>query len=184
MFTGRSVATAAQGSSESYGVDLALGFYSTLNIDAYLARTSTPGVRGDDTSSRLNLNYNGERYGLQLEHLRIGDNFNPDVGFVRRDDIQRSFASGRFSPRIRSVRRLRRLNVDVSVDYLADGIGRPETREVGGAFGLELENNDTVTVNYTRYYEFLEAPFAVITSRTLASRTRCRTPTRCPGPSR
>ena len=42
-------------------------------------------------SYRAQLDYVGDRYGVQIERLTIGDNFNPEVGFVRRDDMVRSF---------------------------------------------------------------------------------------------
>ena len=40
---------------------------------------------------------------LQLERLRVGEQFNPEVGFVRRPDIRRTLAEFRFSPRPRSM---------------------------------------------------------------------------------
>ena len=35
---------------------------------------------------------------LRAEFLKVGDNFNPEVGFLRRDDFKRSFASGALQP--------------------------------------------------------------------------------------
>jgi hypothetical protein len=161
MFTGRSVSTVNDGSAQTFGIDSTLGFGATMNVDAYLAKTRTPGVHGDDMSSRLHLNYNGGRYGLEVDHLRIGDNFNPDVGFLRRDNLHRSFASGRFSPRLTSVPHVRRFISTASYDYLTDGRGRKETTQGGGGVGLEFENNDTMNVDYFRYYELLKAPFLI-----------------------
>ena len=161
MFTNRSVSTLAVGAAQTYGIDTALGFGATLNMDAYLARTQTPGVRGDDMSSRAHLNYNGGQYGLEVDHVRVGDNFNPDIGFLRRDNFRRSFASGRYSPRNMSVPNVRRVILDGSVDHLADGDGVLETRQGGAGFGLEFENNDTMNVSYDRYYELLKAPFNI-----------------------
>ncbi len=56
-------------------------------------------MSGDDTSYRGQVDYNGDRYGVQLEHLLVGSHFNPQVGFLRRADIRRSFGQVRFSPR-------------------------------------------------------------------------------------
>ena len=39
--------------------------------------TPTDWARGDDTSYRGQLDYSGDRYGVQLERLNIGDDFNP-----------------------------------------------------------------------------------------------------------
>ena len=105
LFTGRSLSTLGDGSSQTYGLDGGLAFYDNLSINTYWAKTSTPlrrnrpGASGDDVSYRSQVNYNGDRYGVQLERLVVGDDFNPEVGFLRRDDMERSFGSLRFSPR-------------------------------------------------------------------------------------
>ena len=74
---------------------------------------------GDDLSSRAQLVYNGGQYGLEFDHLTIGDNFNPEVGFLRRDDLKRSFASARYSPRVMGIRSVRRITSDITTSKLA-----------------------------------------------------------------
>ncbi len=161
IFTGRSVSTLGMGSSETYGVDAALGFGSSLNINTFLAKTATPGIPDDDMSSRLAVNYNGDRYGLEVDRLAVGSNFRPEVGYVQRDDLRRSYALARFSPRLRSVRHLRRFLSNVSFDYIADGRGTLETREASAQVGVEFENADEIDLQHSRYYEFLKAPFRI-----------------------
>ena len=104
MFTGRSRHQLGDGSNAAYGVDGAFGFYDDLTVNTHWARTSTSGLTGNDTSYRGHLDYAGDRYGVQLEHLLIGPDFRPEVGFVRRRDMRRSFAELRFSPRPASIR--------------------------------------------------------------------------------
>ena len=90
---------AGPGAGETFGVDALYSASRSLNVNAYLARTRKPGVRGNDASGLLRLDYNTDRYGAQLEHLSVGANFNPEVGFLRRSDFRREFAMARFSPR-------------------------------------------------------------------------------------
>jgi hypothetical protein len=80
-------------------VDGTFAFFTSLNINTYWAKTETTNLRGDDTSYRLHLDYNGDRYGVQLERINVGDHFNPELGFLRRDDMLRNGAQLRFSPR-------------------------------------------------------------------------------------
>ena len=167
LVTSRSVSVVGDGSSQTYGLDAAFGFYDNVNINSYLAKTETPGLTGDDTSYRAQLDYNGDRYGLTLEQLMVGDHFNPEVGFLRRDDFRRSAASARFSPRPRSIAAIRRLSWQGNFDYLTDGAGRLETREASGQFAIEFENSDQLSVNHTRSYEFLESPFGVASGVTI-----------------
>ena len=163
LFTGRSVSTSATGtgSAETYGIDGLFSFYDNLNINTYWAKTTTPGLRGDDLSYRGQLDYSGDRYGVRAEHLVVGDHFNPEVGFLRRDDFERTFGSFRFSPRPRSISFIRKFTWSGSVDYIADRAGMLETRENQGRFGIEFESSDQFNVTYTRSYEFLEQPFRI-----------------------
>ena len=108
MFTGRSESQQRDGSNEAYGVDGMFGFFDDLTINTYWARTRTRGRTADDSSYRGQLDYTADRYALQLEHLLVGNNFNPEVGFVRRRDMRRSFGSVRFSPRPSSIDVIRR----------------------------------------------------------------------------
>ena len=167
LFTGRSVSSVGAGSAETYGVDGLFSFFDNLDINTYWAKTTTPGLPGDDLSYRGQLNYNGDRYGVQAERLVVGDNFRPDVGFLRRDDFERSFGSFRFSPRPTSIARIRKLTWAGQIDYVTDRSGMLETREAEGRFGIEFENTDQFTTSYTRSFEFLEQPFLIASGVTI-----------------
>ena len=116
LLTGRSVAQSGVGSNGLYGLDGTFGFYDNLNVNTYWARSRTEGYTGTDTSFRGQLDYAGDRYGVQLEHLIVGDDFNPEVGFVRRDDMRRSTALFRFSPRPSRMPSVRRFFYQGSLD--------------------------------------------------------------------
>ena len=161
LFTGRSVSRTGVGSNEAYGVDGLFSFYDNLNISTYWAKTRTADLGNDDISYRAQLDYAGDRYGVQLERLIVGDDFNPEVGFLRRDDFARSFGSARFSPRPESIAAIRKLTWEGRFDYITDRTGVLETRQTQGQFGIELENSDQFQLTYTRNYEFLEQPFPI-----------------------
>ena len=160
LFARRSHSTRGPGANETYGLDGTFGFFNNLAIDTYWAKTETSGL-DDDISYRGQLDYRGDRYGVRLEHLAVGTDFNPEVGFLRRQDFERSFGQFRFSPRIRSSAVIRKLSWDGELDYVTDRAGRLETRVAQGRFGVEFENSDQVDVAYTRNYEFLKRPFQI-----------------------
>ncbi len=132
LVTRRSAGQGGGGANTAYGLDGAFNFFNDLAINTYWARTETDGVSGGDTSYRAQLNFPGDRYGVQLERLRVGEHFNPEVGFVRRPDIRRTLAEFRFSPRPRSMPSIRRLVWAGSVDYFENGAGRMDTRDRTG----------------------------------------------------
>ena len=178
MFTGRSVNLAGTGKNEAYGADGTFGFFDDLTINTLWARTHTEGVsrrRPDGTrtrtdSYRAHLDYAGDRYGVQLEHLLVGDAFNPEIGFVRRRDMRRSFGLLRFSPRPQSIDWVRRFVWTGSFAYIENLAGAVETREAIGSFVLELENSDQVWLGGARWYEFLPQPFTIAPGVTLPVR--------------
>ena len=162
LFTRRSVSTRdPTGSNDAYGLDGTFGFYDNLNINTYWAETRTPGRGGDTVSYRTQLDYNGDRYGLQLERLVVGNDFNPEVGFLRRLAFERSVASARFSPRPQAIAAIRKLSWSGRVGYITDRAGVLETRDVEGQFEIEFESSDRFDVGYTRSYELLEQPFRI-----------------------
>ncbi|MBM3819596.1 MAG: carbohydrate binding family 9 domain-containing protein [Acidimicrobiia bacterium] len=167
MATARHEAGAGGADNVAYGVDGTFGFFANLAVNTYWARSKSTGVTRDDTSYRAQLDYAGDRYGVQLEHLAIGDHFNPGVGFVRRDDMRRSHAQVRFSPRPRESRLIRRWFYAGSVTYVENGAGVVETRERDGEFAIEFQNADRFRVNYNGTYEFLPAPFRIAPGVTL-----------------
>ena len=167
MATGRSVDSRGGGANYAYGLDSTFGFYDNLTINTYWARTQSEGLSDDDVSYRAQFDYNADRYGVELERLGVGANFNPEVGFTRRRDLRRNFGRFRFSPRPAGIALVRQLNWTASINYIENGAGVLETREQTGSFEAELANDDTTSVTYTRSYEFLPEPFQIARGVTL-----------------
>ncbi|OFW05424.1 MAG: hypothetical protein A3I61_14485 [Acidobacteria bacterium RIFCSPLOWO2_02_FULL_68_18] len=167
LLTGRSVGQSGSGTNALYGFDGTFGFYDNLNVNTYWARSATTARTRNDTSYRGQLDYQGDRYGAQLEHLVVGDDFNPEVGFVRRRDMRRSSAMFRFSPRPKGIRSVRKFFYSGSIDYIENGTRRLETRESRGEFAIEFQTSDRLSASVARSYEFLPRPFDIAPSITL-----------------
>ncbi len=161
MFTGRSVTQAGVGSNELFGLDGTFAFFDNLAINTFWAKTQTDGLNGDDHSYRVLFDYSGDRYGLQLDRLRVGDHFNPEVGFLRRDNIRKSFAQARFSPRPRSIQSVRKFSWIAGLNYIEDGPGQLVTRVADGEFAIELQNSDRFSLGVNDDYEYLAQPFPI-----------------------
>jgi hypothetical protein len=161
LLTSRSVGLSGTGANTAYGVDGTFAFYDNLAFNTYWAQTRTEGLKGDDTSYRAQMDYAGDRYGVQVERLVIGDNFNPEMGFLRRDNMRRSFGLFRFSPRPRLIKAVRKFSWSGSMDYITDGVGHLETRDVNGEFGIEFQSSDRFAIIYNDTYEFLPRQFEI-----------------------
>ncbi len=161
LYTGRSNGVAGPEATQAYGVDATVGFFDNWTVNTYWAKSDTPGVDDHDTSYRANVNYNGDRYGLQYETLRVDRLFNPEVGFLRRSAFDRQFASLRFSPRPTRPRRVRKYSYSLNYDYIANPEGRLESRDVNAAYGITFQNGDGFNAQVGRSYEFLPSPFTI-----------------------
>ena len=119
-------------------------------------------IPGDDESShRAQLDYMGDRYGVQLERLVVGKDFNPEIGFLRRQGFEQSFGKFRFSPRPRSIEAIRQFFWEGQLDYITDRGGVLETRQARARFAIDFENSNLFDVIYNRNYEFLHHPFSL-----------------------
>ena len=168
IFTNRSVSTRGHGSSQTYGVDSTFAFYDNLSMLGYLARTETPGLIGKDSSYQAKFDYAADRYGLQVDHLLVEDNFVPDVGFVRRGNFRRTFVEGRFSPRPQSIDRVRQFTLTGSTDYiLVADTNMLETRLNQFRFNTQFETSDQLSFTVNDNYELLAQPFSPAPSVTL-----------------
>jgi hypothetical protein len=162
LFTGRSVPSAPDLPSQTYGIDGAFSFFQNkLAAQTFWARTPTDTEGDHDASYRAQIEYGGDRYAWQLEHLAVGNEFNPDVGFVRRTDMRRSYGLFRFSPRTKSNKIIRRALYTGATTYVEGDDRRLQTRELDGEFALELHNGDRFVSGYTDIREFLPRPFTI-----------------------
>ena len=145
-----------------FGVDANLAFFRNIESTVYWARTASPHLEGQDVSYRGRFAYSGDRYGMSADHVVVGANFNPEVGFVRRDDYRRTLVTARFSPRLRTHPVLRRLSWDGNLDYVTDARARVlMDREFEGSFGLDLHNGDSARVRVSEQFERLPARFTI-----------------------
>ncbi|MDE0828325.1 MAG: DUF5916 domain-containing protein [Vicinamibacterales bacterium] len=81
-------ATGAQAGSDNYNrtyaVDGRVGLGENGQVAGFLAKTSTPGLEEDDHAYNMAWDYNSERWRFTLGYVEVADNFNPEVGFLRR----------------------------------------------------------------------------------------------------
>ena len=149
------------GSGETYGVDGLFAFFDDLTMNMLWARTQTPGRPGEDTTYRARLDFNGDRYGLQLEQMAIGANFNPEVGFVKRADFSKTHLQARFSPRPTRIKSVRKFSYSVGWEEFVSSAGQLETRELLADVQVEFQSSDKLQVHYTDNYELLPGDFRI-----------------------
>ncbi len=165
IFTNRSISVDGDDSNQAFGVDGTFSFYDNVNFNGYYARTETPTQDGvldrNNDSYQTAFTYNGDLYALGIDHLLVGENFNPEVGFLRRTDFRRTFVQSQFSPRPSSLARVRQFKFGGSYDYIETVAGQVESRIARGSFETEFENSDRFVADVQKSSEFLFDPFYI-----------------------
>ena len=147
--------------NRTYAVDGRLGIGETLTVDAWFGRTETPGLDSTDTGMNVNVLYQIRDFSTSVQYRRIGEDFNPEVGFVNRVAYRYFDANIAKSIRMPSVSWIRDFSPHINAQYHFGLDGSLETgyfhidpeftTEGGGLFGPE----------FNFYSEGLKEPFEI-----------------------
>ena len=75
--------------NRTYAVDGRLGIGENGLMQAWAAKTETPGLDGDDRAWSVRGDYNDADWSFGLGVTEVGQNFNPEVGFLARTDYRK-----------------------------------------------------------------------------------------------
>ncbi len=154
--------TDATGANAAFGVDGNFTFYGNLDVNTYYAQTDTPGFDRNDASYRGSVKWDADLFGFQAEHLVIDPDFNPDAGFVRRDNIRKSAGGIRKSIRPTWFEPVRKWDFEAKYDYYETaGTGFVETKTFELESRARLESGDFVNFTYSNNFEGLFEAFEI-----------------------
>ena len=160
--THRSPRVVGTGENAAYGVDTNLWFFQNLNIVGYYAETREGAESVTGRSYLGRLDYNADLLGLQLERLGVGENFDPEMGFLRRSDFIQNHALVRVSRRPRTSSAIRRISVESVLDYITDSDHRLENRTASVALRTDMQSGDSWNVQLARDFEWVDEPFEIV----------------------
>jgi hypothetical protein len=145
-------------SNTAGGIDASFWPTTSLNVQAFAARTWTRGPGGDGGAWRVSADYTSDRFGLLAQHLTVGPEADPQVGFVTRTDIRRTDAFGRYTVRPASLG-IRRIDFFMEGQHIVRTDG--EKQDVGGGpiVNLEMNSGDSVNAYYFRGSTRLDEAF-------------------------
>jgi hypothetical protein len=141
--------------NRAYGVDANVQVTQNQRISAFLARTDTPesrttGPRGSDYSGRAFYNFTNNLWQISGGYSQVGDNFNPEVGFLPRRGYRRPEFRAFFQPQPKRWPWIRRIAPHISYNSFYDFTGELQSASYhihpleiqprqGGRFGYFLD---------------------------------------------
>ena len=76
--------------NRTYAIDGRLGLGKKAQLSGYFAQTKTPGVSSDQHSFNFKANYSWDGWILNAAYTEVGENFNPEMGFLFRKAFRKA----------------------------------------------------------------------------------------------
>ena len=73
----------------TFAIDGKLGLGKKAQLSGFIAKTSTPGVTSGDHSFKFQSQYEWNGWNLNAAYTEVGEGFNPEVGFLLREDFRK-----------------------------------------------------------------------------------------------
>jgi len=153
------------------GVDANFRF-GFLNVDGFVTKTFSPdaalsGRRGNDVGARTSYSFSSPGWQLQSSFSAIGERFNDEMGFVRRQGV--NYLDGNYGPRLRFARfakwmRQTRPHWEVDV-FTRQSDGTLDSRYQGFHWNVNFQDGSNLEVGKNTSVEDLRAPFTINNSR-------------------
>jgi hypothetical protein len=135
----------------TYGVDATIGFGEKFTLFSYLARSSTPGRAGRDHAGRFELEYLSRVVEARGGYTEVGEDFNPEVGFLKRAGYRKAEYGIWWNPRPKWGP-VRRLNPHVTGEQYLDFDGTHQSGTAHQDFRVEFK--DGSDMSFARNYYF------------------------------
>ena len=86
--------------NRAYAVDGRWGVGDKVTLEAWYAKTDTPGLTGREEAFNVEGNYSSAKWEGDLRYTQVGEDFNPEVGFLSRTEYRnvRAFLMRRIRP--------------------------------------------------------------------------------------
>jgi hypothetical protein len=145
----------------TYSVDGRLGIGENINIDGHLARTETPGLDGREHALGLTGAYLTRDWNITMQYREIGEDFNPEVGFLPRTDYRVIIGRVQRNIRVPSIGWIRELQPHIVARewYGFDGFEQSRYIHIDNAIAMQNGGFLSTVVNIRR--EGLQEPFEI-----------------------
>ncbi|NNC77615.1 MAG: carbohydrate binding family 9 domain-containing protein [Woeseiaceae bacterium] len=153
---------AGDDSNETYAIDGQIGIGENLLLQTWLAKTSTPGLAGKDDAHALKASFNSANWSSRAYYTKVNEDFNPEVGFLQREDYRRAefFLLRRFRPSMES--RLHEVRPHITFRDYWDLSGFLETGFRHYDVHWEFKNGYQVETGFNHRKDGLKEPFEII----------------------
>ncbi len=145
----------------TYAVDGRLGVGEAFNFDGYVSRTQTPGLSGRQHAVGFQGAYQTRDWDLGVQYREVGEDFNPEVGFLPRKEYRLIIGRVQRQIRIPSFRWLRELRPHILVRNWFDFDGFNESRYIHIDNAISFSDGAFLSTGINIIREGLKEPFDI-----------------------
>ena len=146
--------------NRSGGIDFTYRPSDNVNVRGLWARTSKRKTLARNNALYFSSGWQTNDFRLIGSYMDIGENFNPEVGFVRRTGIRRILGEIRFTPTLGRFG-FRRLLTGPGFDLILNQDNELETRNIIFTNTLEFQTGGWIGFQVQRTFEFLDEDFEI-----------------------
>ena len=125
--------------NQTGGVDARLVFHKDLTLKGFAVETRSPGRSGGQNDAGGSISYLTGFVDFVAERRRIGQNFNPEVGFIERNNCLCDYADLTLKPRPK-LKGIRELQFEGFIFHAPDLSGVLQTQEWQATFRANFHN--------------------------------------------
>ena len=146
-----------------YGADAYIRFPGEIDVSAYLVGSETPGLGDGQYAWRWSVNREGNFHHIKFGAMRLGENFNADIGYFRRTGITKYFVDWGVRPRPQWATDLgiREIHPHVTWNYYEDLSGRIAAKRLHSGITAFLSNGGNWQLATNPASERIEVPFRI-----------------------
>ena len=166
LFINRQATSESDDYNRSLGFDANFRLFRYMIVNTYVAATATPGLDGDETAARLLVGWRDPFWNTSAFVKQVGEDFNPEVGFVRRRAMRQAYATVGVHPRP-ALSWIQEVNPYVEGSVITDLDGKLETQELAAGMVADFLDGGRASVEVQRTFERLFDPFTVLPEATI-----------------
>ena len=144
---------------QSTGIDLNLKINKLL-IYSYVAQTDNPDIKNDNLAGRVVVAWRNNKWDLAAYYKKVEENFDPQVGFIQRTNVDETFATVGMHKRF-TAGRFRNLNPYFQVNQYDNLSGYMEYRALKAGFDILFANRAMLFAGLTQTEEMIKTAFTL-----------------------
>lgn len=132
----------------------------------------TPGLEDNNFAGRILVNLPNDLFGNVMFLRVVGENFNPEMGFIKRSGVRKYQQLCSITPRV-SIPYIKKLIFEpINIQYVSDSNDKlSERTNQFTLFGIETTGNDKIKLKLYDTYQYLEEDFNIFNDTVIARET-------------